>query len=286
MANILNGKDVVNAMMQQVMNLVGDLKKKEIIPKLGIIRVGNKPDDLYYEAGAKKTCESAGVACEVFSYSDNVTQEVLEQALTEINNRGDINGILMFCPLPQNLDESRIRELISPVKDVDGLTMGSFAKIYAGNETGFPPCTAQAVMEMLNHYGIPFLGQRVVVVGRSLVVGKPLSMLLLHKNATVTICHSKTKNLSQVCREADILIVAVGRAKLVKSNFVKTGQIVIDVGINKDPDNAQRYCGDVDFEEVEPMVAHITPVPGGVGSVTTAVLCKHTVLACMRQNEL
>lgn len=286
MAEKLMGKDVAAAIKESLANQVAEIKAKGIVPKLGIIRVGARPDDLYYEGGAKKTCQSIGMDAEVFEYPEDIEQAAFEKAVQDINSRKDVNGILMFSPLPKHLVESKIRQLISPEKDVDCLTTGSAAKVFVGDKTGFPPCTPQAVMEILHHFNIPIQGRKAAVLGRSLVVGKPLAMLLLGDNATVTICHSKTQDLPGVCRDADILIAAVGRAKMVKDNYVKAGQIVIDVGINEDPDNPGKYCGDVDFALVEPIVEEITPVPGGVGSVTTAVLCKHTVMACKMQNNL
>jgi methylenetetrahydrofolate dehydrogenase (NADP+)/methenyltetrahydrofolate cyclohydrolase len=192
----------------------------------------------------------------------------------------------MFAPLPKHLDEKKIRELIPVEKDVDCMTLGSAAKVFADDPTGFPPCTPTACMDILHFYNIPIKGKKCVVLGRSLVVGKPVAMLLLRENGTVTICHSRTENLPAVCADADILIAAVGRAKMVKANYVKPGMTVIDVGINEDPDNPGKYCGDVDYAEVEPIVEKITPVPGGVGSVTTVVLCKQTIQACEMQNGL
>ncbi|GAV23431.1 bifunctional 5,10-methylenetetrahydrofolate dehydrogenase/5,10-methenyltetrahydrofolate cyclohydrolase [Carboxydothermus pertinax] len=286
MAERLTGKPVADAIKEELKGKVADLKAKGIVPKLGIVRVGARPDDLYYEGGAKKTCESVGMEYEVFEYPQDIDQESFEKAITEIGARKDIHGILMFSPLPKHLNERKIRSLIPVEKDVDSLTLGSAGKVFADDPTGFPPCTPTAVMEILKYYNIPLEGKRAVVLGRSLVVGKPAAILLLRENATVTICHSRTKNLPEVCREADILVAAVGRAKMVKENYVKPGMVVIDVGINEDPDNPGKYCGDVDFDKVEPIVDKITPVPGGVGSVTTAVLCKHTVRACELLNGL
>lgn len=280
MAERLTGKPVADAIKEELKGKIADLKAKGIVPKLGIIRVGARPDDLYYEGGAKKTCESIGMEYEVFEYPQDIDQASFEKAVAEVGARKDIHGILMFSPLPKHLDERKIRALIPVEKDVDSLTLASAGKVFADDPTGFPPCTPTAVMEILKYYNIPLQGKRAVVLGRSMVVGKPAAILLLRENATVTICHSRTQNLPDVCREADILVAAVGRAKMVKENFVKPGMVVIDVGINEDPDNPGKYCGDVDFEKVEPIVDKITPVPGGVGSVTTAVLCKHTVKAC------
>ena len=286
MAERLTGKPVADAIKEELKGKVAELKRKGYIPKLGIVRVGARPDDLYYEGGAKKTCESIGMEYEVFEYPQDIDQETFEKAITEIGARTDIHGILMFSPLPKHLNERKIRSLIPVEKDVDSLTLGSAGKVFADDPTGFPPCTPTAVMEILKYYNIPLQGKKAVVLGRSLVVGKPAAILLLRENATVTICHSRTVNLPEVCLEADILVAAVGRAKMVKEDYVKPGMVVIDVGINEDPDNPGKYCGDVDFDKVEPIVEKITPVPGGVGSVTTAVLCKHTVKACELLNGL
>ncbi len=284
MAELLKGKPVVDAMKEELIKKVEALKAKGISPKLGLIRVGNRPDDLFYEGGAKKTCASLGMDSQVFEYPENIEQADFEKAVIAVGQMKDVHGILMFSPLPKHLDEKKIRTLIPVEKDVDCLTLGGAAKVFTDDPTGFPPCTPTACMDMLHHYGIPIKGKKCVVVGRSLVVGKPLSMLLLREHGTVTICHSRTENLPEVCQSADLLIAAVGKAKMIKGNFVKPGQIVIDVGINPDPDNPGKYCGDVDFAEVETVVQKISPVPAGVGSVTTVVLCKQTIMACERQN--
>ena len=284
MAEILKGKPVADAIKAELINRVEKLKTRGITPKLGIIRVGARPDDLFYEGGAKKTCQGVGMDSEVFEFPENIDQASFEKAVTEIGTKKDVNGILMFSPLPKTLDERKIRSLIPVEKDVDCLTIGGAAKVFTDDLTGFPPCTPTACMEMLHFYNIPIKGRKCVVLGRSLVVGKPMAMLLLREHGTVTICHSRTQNLADVCKDAEILIAAVGRAKMVKADFVKPGQIVIDVGINADPENPGKYCGDVDFAQAEPIVEKISPVPAGVGSVTTSVLCKHTLLACEMQN--
>lgn len=286
MAERLAGKAVADAMKEELSKKVEELKGKGITPKLGIVRVGARPDDLFYEGGAKKTCESIGMAYEVFEYPADIDQASFEKAITDVGANKEVNGILMFAPLPKHLDERKIRSLIPVEKDVDCMTLGSAAKVFADELDGFPPCTPTACMDILHFYNIPIKGKKCVVLGRSLVVGKPVAMLLLREHGTVTICHSRTENLPEVCADADILIAAVGRAKMVKANFVKPGQTVIDVGINEDPDNPGKYCGDVDYAEVEPIVEKITPVPGGVGSVTTVVLCKQTIQACEQQNGL
>lgn len=284
MAERLTGKPVADAMKEELTKKVEALKGRNIVPKLGIVRVGARPDDLFYEGGAKKTCSAVGMESEVFEYPEDIDQAAFEIAITDVGAKKDINGILMFSPLPKHLDERKIRSLIPVEKDVDCLTLGGAAKVFTDDATGFPPCTPTACMDMIHHYDIPIKGKKCVVVGRSLVVGKPLAMLLLREHGTVTICHSRTENLPGVCRDADILIAAVGRAKMINADYVKAGQIVIDVGINADPDNPGKYCGDVDYAQVEPIVERISPVPAGVGSVTTSVLCKQTIMACELQN--
>ncbi|MGB4125011.1 MAG: bifunctional 5,10-methylenetetrahydrofolate dehydrogenase/5,10-methenyltetrahydrofolate cyclohydrolase, partial [Dethiobacteria bacterium] len=283
MAERLKGKPVADAMKEDLVKRVEDLKAKGVTPKIGLIRVGANPDDLFYEGGIKKTSDGIGLAYEIFEHPEDVNQEEFEQSVLSVGADSSIHGILMFAPLPKHLDEKKIRSLIPVEKDVDCMTLGSAGKVFTDDQTGFPPCTPTACMEMLKFYEIPLKGKKVTVVGRSLIVGKPVAMLLLREHATVTICHSRTENLDQVCADADILVAAVGRAKMIGSSYVKPGQIVIDVGINPDPDNPGKYCGDVDFAAVEPIVDKITPVPGGVGSVTTIVLCKHTVMACEMQ---
>ena len=286
MAERLKGKPVADAMKEDLVRRVETLKAKGITPKIGIIRVGANPDDLFYEGGIKKTSDGIGISYEIFEHPEDITQEQFEKAVLSVGADSSIHGILMFAPLPKHLDEKKIRSLIPVGKDVDCMTLGSAGKVFADDQTGFPPCTPTACMEMLKFYDIPLKGKKVTVVGRSMVVGKPVAMLLLREHATVTICHSRTENLDQVCAAADILVAAVGRAKMIGRSYVKPGQIVIDVGINADPDKPGKYCGDVDFDAVEPVVDRISPVPGGVGSVTTIVLCKHTVMACEMQHNL
>lgn len=286
MAERLAGKAVADAIKESLTQRVVGLKAKDITPKLGIVRVGARPDDLFYEVGIKKTCEFIGMEYEVFEYPTDVDQEGFEKAIINVGQDNTINGVLMFAPLPRHLDERKIRSMIPVEKDVDSMNPASAAKVYTDDPTGFAPGTPSACMEILKYYNIPLQGKRAVVIGRSLVIGKPAAMLLLRENATVTICHSKTEDLPTVSAEADILIAAIGRPKMVRADYVRPGMTVIDVGINEDPDNAGKYVGDVDYAEVEPIVDKITPVPGGVGPVTTAVLCKHTVTACEMQHNL
>ncbi len=284
MAEKLKGKAVADAMKEELTKRVEALKAKGLTPKLGIVRAGGRPDDLYYEKGATKTLGAIGVEVEVFAYPEDVDQATFEKAMTDVANNKEINGILMFSPLPKQLDEPKIRALIPVEKDVDCMTQAGAGKVFSDDVSGFPPCTPTACMDLLKFYNIPLSGKKAVVLGRSMVVGKPVAMLLLRENATVTICHSRTDNLEAVCADADILIAAVGRARMVDEKYVKAGQIVVDVGINEDPDNPGKYCGDVNTAAVEGVVEQISPVPGGVGSVTTIVLCKHTIMGCEAQN--
>jgi methylenetetrahydrofolate dehydrogenase (NADP+)/methenyltetrahydrofolate cyclohydrolase len=276
-ATIMKGSEVTKSMKEKMLIEVEDLKSKGIIPGLGIVRIGSNPDDLSYERGAIKRCEGLGIHCKVFEYPLEITQCQLIEEIRKINNDDTIHGILLFRPLPKHIDENSIKKIISPEKDIDCFNPINVVKVFEGDETGFAPCTPEAVIEIMDHYGIEISGKRVVVIGRSLVVGKPLSMLLLKRNATVTICHTRTRNLEETCRQGEILIAAAGKAKMVTKEFVSKGQIVIDVGINVD--ESGKLWGDVDYDSVEPIVGHITPVPGGVGTVTTSVLAKHVIRA-------
>ncbi|MGI6778280.1 MAG: bifunctional 5,10-methylenetetrahydrofolate dehydrogenase/5,10-methenyltetrahydrofolate cyclohydrolase [Acetivibrionales bacterium] len=281
MAELMLGKEVVQAMKDRMLNDVEILNREGIQPCLAIVRLGARQDDLAYERGAIKRCEGIGIKPRVFEYQEDLTQEALIEEIKRINNDSSIHGILLFRPLPKHIDENVIKHVISPDKDIDCLNPINVAKVFEGDETGFAPCTPEAVMEMLDHYGIELKGKRVTVIGRSLVVGKPLAMLLLKRHATITVCHTRTQNLEETCRNAEILIAAAGKAKMVTDKFVSDGQIVIDVGINVDDQG--NLCGDVDFEKVEDKVSYITPVPRGVGTVTTSVLAKHVIQAAKKQ---
>jgi methylenetetrahydrofolate dehydrogenase (NADP+)/methenyltetrahydrofolate cyclohydrolase len=263
---------------------VEKLAQKGIVPQLGIVRVGARPDDLAYERGAVKRMEAVGIRCKVIELPESINQEEFEKEFSAVNSNPDIHGILLFRPLPKQLNEDPVRSMINPKKDIDCMTPVNMAKVFAGDESGFAPCTPEAVMEVLAHFGIDLKGKRVTVVGRSMVVGKPLSMLLLKKNATLTICHTRTVDLGATCRNAEILIAAAGKAKMITADFVSENSVVVDVGINVDSDG--KLCGDVDFEAVAPKVASITPVPGGVGTVTSSVLAKHLVRAANYLNGL
>ena len=283
MADRLLGKEVTASFNEQLKERVNELKKRGITPLLEIIRVGEDPGDLSYERGAMKRCETIGVSVRNVVLERDVTQEEMLRVIDEANEDPSVHGVLLLRPLPKHLDASMIENRLRPEKDVDCMTDLSMSGVFTGKKLGFAPCTPEAVMEILDHYGIDCCGKRAVVIGRSLVFGKPAAMMLLKKNATVTVCHTKTKDLPSVAREADLLIVAAGRARTVTADYVRPGQVVIDVGINMDENG--KLCGDVDYDSVESVVAAITPVPGGVGSVTTSVLVAHVVEAAARAHE-
>jgi len=245
--------------------------------------VGEKPDDLAYERGAMKRAETVGIAVRQIVLPETVSQEALLAEIAKINADATIHGCLMLRPLPKHIDDQCAREALLPEKDVDGITDGSLAGVFTGTKRGFPPCTAQACMEILSYYGIDPVGKSAVVIGRSLVIGKPVAMMLLQKHATVTICHTRTVDMPSVTKRAEILIVAAGRAGVVGAEYVSAGQTVLDVGINFNAEG--KMVGDADFAAVEPIVGAITPVPGGVGTVTTSVLMAHVVEAAKRSLE-
>lgn len=281
MAKQLLGKEVTAALNERIKADVATLNAKGVKPTLGIIRVGERPDDLSYERGATKRCETLGVEYKKYLLPADVSQEELLKVIDEVNNDDNIHGVLMFRPLPKHINQTVVENALAAEKDVDCQTDASLGGVFTGKKVGFPPCTPQACMEILDHYGIDCTGKKAVVIGRSLVVGKPAAMMLIKKNATVTVCHTRTKDMPSVTREAEILIVAAGRAGVVGAEYVAPGQTVIDVGINVNDEG--KLCGDVDYAAVEPIVDAITPVPGGVGSVTTSVLVGHVVEAAMRK---
>ena len=261
----------------------GMKKLNGYIPTLAIVRVGEKPDDISYERGVRKKAESMGLLVRSFAFPETITEEQFLDEFQSINEDERIDGILLLKPLPRHISEKKIEQILNPLKDLDGITPANIAGVFAGETSAFAPCTAQAVMEVLDFYGEAVEGKRAVVIGRSMVVGRPLAMLLLRKNATVTICHTKTKDLEKVCKEADILVAAAGKAKMADDRFVREGAVVLDVGIHVDEDG--KLCGDVDFESASSRASAITPVPGGVGTVTTAVLCLHLVQAALRKGD-
>ena len=276
----LRGMPAAKAILADLHERVEKLGEKGVTPKLSVVRVGAREDDLSYERGIYKRFESVGARVETIELPFTVTQEELEKVIVSLNEDTSVYGVLLFRPLPKPLDETRIKSLLSEEKDVDCLTSANDAHLFAGDKKGYPPCTPQAVMEILEHYGIDLTGKKVTVVGRSMVVGKPVAMLLLSKNATVTICHTKTQNLEEECKKADILVACAGVPKMITRDFVRKGQVVIDVGIHVVED---KLCGDVDYDNVSEIVDAITPVPGGVGSVTTTVLLKHTVMSAEKR---
>ncbi|MEG0050926.1 MAG: tetrahydrofolate dehydrogenase/cyclohydrolase catalytic domain-containing protein [Terrisporobacter sp.] len=284
MGEIIKGKPVGDALSEVLKGECEALVKDGIQPKLAILRVGAKPNDLSYEKGALKKCEVIGIQTEVTELEDGTTQEQYIETLQKLNNDSSVHGILTFRPLPEGINEDVIKNVIAPEKDVDCFSPMNTAKLMEGDKTGFPPCTPTAVVEILKYYNVPLKGANVVVLGRSMVVGKPVSMLLLGENATVTICHSKTQDLPKVCADADVLVAGVGRARMVTADYVKEGAVVIDVGINAKPEGGG-ICGDVDTDDVVGKASLVTPVPAGVGSVTTSILAKHVIKACKQQNN-
>jgi methylenetetrahydrofolate dehydrogenase (NADP+)/methenyltetrahydrofolate cyclohydrolase len=278
MAVIMKGADVAARMRESLADELAALRQRSVEARLGIVRVGARPDDLSYEQGALKRFESLGIAAQVFAFPEEIGQEDFAAEFRKINDSETIHGVLLFRPLPKHLDGESIRGLVHPAKDVDGMSPLNAAKVFLeGGEDGFPPCTPAAVMEMLAHYGVDLTGKNTVVVGRSPVVGRPLAMLMLARNATVTVCHTRTRNLEEICRNADVLVAAAGRAKTITPACVSSRSIVVDVGINVDENG--KLCGDVDYEAVLPLVSMISPVPGGVGAVTTSVLAGHVLKA-------
>ena len=280
MATLLKGSAVTAVLNEKLQGEVEALKAKGITPKLALLRVGEREDDISYERGATKRCAKIGVEVQRALLAADVDQQTLLNTIHTLNADDSIHGILIFRPLPKHLDDEAVRAALSPEKDIDGITNGSLAGVFTGTEQGFPPCTPQACIEILDHYGIDPKGKKCVVIGRSLVVGKPVAMMLLGKHGTVTICHTRTVDMPALCREAEILIVAAGRAGVVTKDYLSPGQVVIDVGINVDENG--KLCGDVKFDEAEEIVAAITPVPGGVGTVTPSVLVGHVVEAAKR----
>lgn len=274
------GMPAVKAMAEEFKSRVAALKERGVYPKLAVVRAGEREDDIAYEKGIMKRFGTVEAEVEVIKLPIDIDEESFEETIRRLNEDEKVHGILVFRPLPKQLDDNRLKEIIRPDKDVDSISMANAAKVFAGDKTGYAPCTAQAVMELLEHNKIDLTGKKVAIVGRSLVVGKPLAMLMLGRNATVTVCHTRTKNIAEECKRADILVACAGSAKMIKRDFTNTDQIVVDVGINF-VDGAM--CGDVDYDDVAEHVAAITPVPGGVGTVTTSVLLKHTLESAERR---
>lgn len=278
---VLDCREAAKSIKAEMAQTVQALVDNGARPKLGIIRVGSRPEDIAYERGIMKNCEGLGVACEVIELPMDISNDSFMEKLESANKDGSIHGILVFRPLPAHIDENKARSLIDPAKDIDCMNPVNLAKVFEGDGSGFEPCTPAAVMEIIKYFGISLQGVNVAVIGRSMVVGKPLSMMLLKEHATVTICHSKTKDIEDIVSKADIVVAALGKARAIGAGYIKPGATVIDVGVNGAPEGG--ICGDVDFEKVKDIAGKITPVPGGVGSVTTLVLLKHVVEAALRR---
>ncbi len=281
---LMRGAEVNESMKERMVKQVELLKEKGVKPVINIVRVGSRGDDLAYEKGARKRMESVGIEMRVTEVSEDISQEDFVETFKKVNDDDSVHGIMLFRPLPEHLDESEIAGMINPAKDVDCMSPVNIAKVFMGDESGFAPCTAQAVMEMLSHYEIDLTGKNVAIVGRSMVVGKPLAMLMIKKNATVTVCHTKTDDLTEKCRNADIVVAAAGKAGMITGDMLGAGAIVADVGININEEG--KLCGDVDFESAEPKASYISPVPGGVGGVTSSVLASHVIRAAEILSEI
>ena len=286
MAKRLLGKEVNEALVAALQTRTAALREKGVTPTLGIIRLGENPSDLSYEKGATKRAEEVGVAVKNYILPETASKEELLAVIDEVNADASVHGVLMFRPLPKHLkaEQDEICNRLDPKKDVDSMTHMSNAGVFEGQDLGYAPCTPAACMEILDYYGIDCKGKNAVVIGRSLVVGKPAAMMLMAKNATVTVCHTRTVNTAEICRNADIIVTAAGVLNSLTRDFVREGQIVIDVSMNWNPEKITSkgkggMSGDCVFDEVEPIVEAITPVPGGVGAVTTSVLMKHVVEA-------
>lgn len=274
----LTGKPVVDNLRESIKERVSKLKVNDIVPKMLIVRVGTREDDVFYEKSILKNCSMLGIEGTVKELSADASMEELIGVIEEANVNDEVHGIMLFRPLPKHMDQEKISGIINPNKDVDCMSLLNMEKIFEGNSRGFAPCTPKAVVEMLKYYKIPMNGANIVVAGRSLVVGKPLSMLLLDENATVTMCHSKTKDMKSVTKKADVVIAAIGKAKFMNEDFFTEDSIVIDVGINED--GSGKICGDVDYDRTFGKVKALNPAAGGVGTITTTILLDQTVKAC------
>lgn len=281
MSRAMLGKPVADALTAGLVPRVAALAAAGVTPTLAIVRVGERADDLSYERGAEKRCAAVGIAVRKVLLDGDCSRDELRAAIDAVNADDAIHGCLMFRPLPATLDEAAACAALAPEKDVDGVTLGSLAGVFTGRALGFPPCTAQAVLETLDFYGVDLDGANVCVVGRSLVIGRPVSLMLQARNATVTMCHTHTRDLAAACAAADVIVAAAGHPRTVRAEHVREGQVVVDVGINWD-EAAGALVGDVDYDAVADVVSAVTPVPRGVGSVTTAVLAEHVIEAAER----
>ena len=280
---IIDGKIISSAIKARLKEEVAALNKQGISVRLAVILVGDDPASKVYVRNKKKACEELSIYSEEYVLPKSTTMDELKGLITELNNRKDVNGILCQLPLPKHLDEKEVINTIDKNKDVDAFHAENVGKIML-NEEGFLPCTPAGVMEMLKYENIEVSGKNCVVIGRRIIVGKPMSLLLLHQNGTVTICHSKTKNLKETTKKADIIVAAVGKAKFLTKDMVKKGSVIIDVGMNRDENG--KLCGDVDFKNVAKKASFITPVPGGVGLMTVTMLMQNTILAAKRQGKI
>ena len=281
---IIKGKPVADRITENLIEETKKLKELDIVPKLAIVRIGENPDDMSYERGAMNRCAKIGIDVQNIVLQGDVSEGEYIEVIKNLNDDKNINGILCLRPLPKNINENKVKSIIDAKKDVDCFNPINSAKLFEGEKDGYAPCTPEAVMKILNHYEVDLSGKKVVVLGRSLIVGKPVSIMLMGENATVTICHSKTENLAEEAKNADVLVAAIGRAKMVDKSYIKEGATVIDVGINVD--ESGNLCGDVDTEYAIGIAKMITPVPAGVGSVTTSVLAEHVIKACKIQNNI
>ena len=284
MTTLLKGAEVTAKLNGELTAKTESLKAKGIFPTLAIVRVGEKDDQISYERGASARAGKIGVDIKKFTLPEDITQAELVAVIDEINSDNKIHGVLLLKPLPAGIDEDFVSNSIASEKDVDGITYSSLAGVFTGTDIGYPPCTPQACVEILDFYDLDVAGKNIAVIGRSLVVGKPVAMMLTDKNATVTICHTKTKNLAEICKRSDILVVSAGRAKLITKEHMSERHIILDVGIHADEKG--KLCGDVNFEDADGFVKAITPVPGGVGGVTTSVLLKNVLSATEKLNNL
>ncbi len=284
MSSILMGRPVAKEIKDNIKVDIAELKKKKIVPTLGIIRMGERADDLAYENSIIDNCEALGIGYKVFELDREDSMDKFTELLDTVNNDDNIHGILIFRPLPAQIDIDIVKNTINPDKDIDCMNPLNLQKVFTGDLDGFIPCTPKAVIEILKYYNYDLKGANVAVINSSLVVGRPLSMMLLEEKATPTICHSKTKDLMKITSSSDIVVTAIGKAKFFGSDYFNDTNVVIDVGINNDEDGG--ICGDIDYDEVEKIVKAITPVPGGVGSVTTSILLSHVIKACQKYKSI
>lgn len=280
MPELLKGAPAARALTEQLTTEAEALKAQGFAPCLCVIRLGERPDDIAYENGISKRCESTGIALRRLTLDADADTETVLNAVRQMNADSTVHGVLIMRPLPRHVDDAAVCAALDPRKDVDGITAGSMAMVYSGRGDGFAPCTAEACVELLDYNQIGVAGKNIAIVGRSLVIGRPLALLLVRRDATVTVCHTKTADVRAVCRGADIVVAAAGVPRMIDGSYLSAGQTVLDVGINVDADG--NLCGDVDFESAAATAAAITPVPGGVGTVTSAVLARHVVQAARR----